>query len=88
MNAVFQVQSATVVNIGFPSTTASTGESGAYCPTTRSRLPILGIGLESLGKEYVRSLGSLGWNQDANAGNNACCINGCPLGKSEKAIVS
>ena len=41
-----------------------------------------------IGKEYVRSLGSLGWNQDYSAGNNARCINGCPLGRSEKAIVS
>lgn len=58
--AVFQLQTAVIATIGFPSTTASTAELGACCRTTRSHLPILGIGLESHGKEYARSLGSLG----------------------------
>jgi len=48
----------------------------------------IGVSSESHGKEYARSLGSLGWHRDANARNNASCINGCPLGTSEKAIVS
>jgi hypothetical protein len=88
VNAAFRLRTATVVTIGFPSTTASTGELGACCLTIRSRLPILGLGLESRGKEYARSLGSLGWNQDASDRNNVCSMNGYPHGTGEKAIVS
>ncbi len=88
MNVVLHLQTPTLVIIGVPSITASTGELSVYCPTTRSRLPILGISLESRGKEYARSLGSLGWNQDASVRNNGCCINESPLGTSERAIVN